>query len=414
MEINDHKENNYPNSRNLLIWGLIIFVITTLIVIFIPLIVTTNSWFSLGVVKPNEIGDTIGGILGPCVGLIAAALTFLAFWAQYDANIEQRKQFDQSLSNERAARLEEKDRIKNEQEVQNVEFQEKQKQFDSTQKLQQEQILLQDKRSRINLFETRFYTMLSIHRDNSINIEVNGYKGRKVFSYMMDELKLLYCIFVAICDDNKAKVAKLDNVNIYNIAYLSFFFGIGEKTTPLVKNLVHNSLVDFVEKSHNIILSQIELQKVKKPEFIIIDINNNQFKWNNVNYNLGTGHLRRLSHYVRHLFQIVKFVDDQPNDLIKQEDKYSYISNLRAQLSVDEQLLLYYNAISVLGMPWIDITGARVENYIERYCMLKSMPVNAADFYKKPTDFFKEQNLAGKSMFEWTEIKQRLDDLIKG
>lgn len=41
--------------------------------------------------ETGQIGDTIGGIMGPFVAIIAAILTFLAFWVQYKANEQQRR-----------------------------------------------------------------------------------------------------------------------------------------------------------------------------------------------------------------------------------------------------------------------------------------------------------------------------------
>lgn len=40
--------------------------------------------------NPNEIGDSIGGVLNPLIGFTAAILTFLAFYIQFKANNEQR------------------------------------------------------------------------------------------------------------------------------------------------------------------------------------------------------------------------------------------------------------------------------------------------------------------------------------
>ena len=79
---------------------------------------------------------------------------------------------------------------------------------------------------------------------------------------------------------------------------------------------------------------------------MILKIGTNKYDLKHV-YSFGVGHLRRLGHYIRHLFQTVKFVDDQPNEIISMEDKYSYVSNLRAQLSAHEQILLFYNSPKV-------------------------------------------------------------------
>ena len=41
--------------------------------------------------EKGQIGDTIGGIMGPFVAMVAAWLTFIAFWVQFKANIQQRR-----------------------------------------------------------------------------------------------------------------------------------------------------------------------------------------------------------------------------------------------------------------------------------------------------------------------------------
>lgn len=403
----DNNPRKYPNSKRLLKRGIIILACTTFVIFFAPLAITKWDWIHLDLYKPNEIGDTIGGILGPLVGLIGVTLTFLAFWAQYDANIQQRIQFDTSLDNEKKARESEEKKAFEERERKNTEIKEQQEQFLKAQELQQDQIRLQDKRARINVFETRFHTMLAIHRDNANNIEVNNIEGRKVFIHMLDELKLIFKIFQAIMKED-GNVAALSEEELYNIIYLSFFFGIGEKSTPMVKDLVGSQLSQFVDLCHNKII-YFKTQK-KKNSLMVFKVGINEYDLDHV-YSFGVGHLRRLGHYIRHLFQTVKFVDDQPNDILSIDDKYNYVSNLRAQLSAHEQILLFYNAVSIMGKPWLDSLLPSNENYIERYCMLKSIPINAADFYKKPLDVFAEKNLRGKSMFEWVEIKSRMEEL---
>lgn len=408
MENNDEKQENYLTSKKLLQKGIWSFIICIVLIIFMPLLITKCSLIPLDVSKPNEIGDTIGGILGPSVGIIAAALTFLAFWAQYDTNITQRKQFNDTINEEKFRNKIENDRVSKEIENQIEEAKNRNKQFELNKKLQEEQIVLQDIAAKTNIFETRFNTMLSIQRDNANGIEVNNIKGRKVFLHMLDELKYLFEIFSEINKEKLCSDKEIDKDILYNIAYLSFFFGIGEKSTKLVKNLVPNDYIEFVERSH----------------LFIIKCNNNSFQNMHyikvgkttvkaeITYTLGTGHLRRLSHYIRHLFQIVKFVDEQNDKIISDEKKYNYLSNLRAQLTVHEQLLLFYNAISILGKPWIDKNKKDGQNYIERYCLLKSIPLTGYDFYNPPSDYFQNENNANKSMFEWHEIQKRMTDLV--
>lgn len=64
-----------------------------------PLIFTMPHFFSFSdFSSTGQIGDTIGGITAPVVGLIGAILVYLSFKAQIDANAEQRKQFNLELA----------------------------------------------------------------------------------------------------------------------------------------------------------------------------------------------------------------------------------------------------------------------------------------------------------------------------
>jgi hypothetical protein len=50
---------------------------------------------SMNPTMTGVIGDTYGGTLGPTIAIVAAFLTFLAFWIQYIANIQQEKYIKQ-------------------------------------------------------------------------------------------------------------------------------------------------------------------------------------------------------------------------------------------------------------------------------------------------------------------------------
>jgi len=365
-------ESKSPKKRNissqmLLRVGITIFVFLSLAVIFLPLMVTHWSWANLGVFKSNEIGDTIGGIMGPAVGLIGATLTFLAFWTQYDANLSQRRQID-----------------------------------------------IQDRRARLDAFESKFYTMLSIHRDNVDSMDINDVEGGKVFLHLMDELRFIYWTIRFFYREIFLKATPkslLTDEEIYQVAYLSFFFGVGEKSTPLVIDLGGIHLEGFIKDVHSYIKEMREDNDKKKLQAYTVKTDNNlTLEWKRV-HTLAVGHLRRLSHYIRHLFQTVKFVDDQSDELLPPYAKYDYITNLRAQLSTYEQLLLYYNALSVLGEPWLTIEKNKTESYLVKYCMIKSIPINSANFYLKPESILPDANALGKPMFEWMEIRKRVADI---
>lgn len=68
---------------------LIVFIIIIGIICFFPYWFTQRG--TMDFKGTGEIGDTIGGIMSPFVAIAASVLTFLAFWVQYKANEQQRK-----------------------------------------------------------------------------------------------------------------------------------------------------------------------------------------------------------------------------------------------------------------------------------------------------------------------------------
>ena len=64
------------------------FIGIALLICCLPWLLAKHSWIDFS--TTGEIGDTIGGIMGPFIAIAAAGLTFIAFWVQYKANIQQR------------------------------------------------------------------------------------------------------------------------------------------------------------------------------------------------------------------------------------------------------------------------------------------------------------------------------------
>lgn len=69
-------------------FSLIIFAVIIVGICFLPSLLTKPGQLDFS--ETGQIGDTIGGILSPFVAIAAAILTFIAFWVQFKANIQQR------------------------------------------------------------------------------------------------------------------------------------------------------------------------------------------------------------------------------------------------------------------------------------------------------------------------------------
>lgn len=69
---------------------LVVFIIIIVIICKLPAHFAQSECYTL-YKETGPIGDTIGGTMGPFVAIAAAILTFLAFWVQFKANEQQRK-----------------------------------------------------------------------------------------------------------------------------------------------------------------------------------------------------------------------------------------------------------------------------------------------------------------------------------
>jgi len=354
MKKSNSKKNQTFDRQFFLMIVPLVFLI--LLFLFFPYWFTSRSWFGIDFNTTGQIGDTIGGILGPFIAIAAAILTFFAFWVQFKANEQQKSDLQ------------------------------------------------------IERFENKFYNLVEIHRNN-VNEILIGTKtsGRKAYLRMFNELKFTYLI-IKDYHENKYKSMFPDSgiteEVIYNISYLVFFFGVGANSSKVVIDLIGENNKGFflsVEEFINTNKNGWKTQR-KKGETIGANFGNEVFELD-IPYKPCNGHMSRLSHYIRNLFQIVKYIDEQDEKVIPFDKKFQYASTLRSQLSNHEQLLLYYNAISVLGKPWIE------KGLLQKYCMIKSLPIPLADFHKTPLSWLPEKNSFNKTMFEWTEIKSRIQSL---
>lgn len=190
-------------------WFAIILITTfSLTIPFIPYIFEKNQYFNFGkdlklenvktidvkakkveknvYEKSNEtlntgvVGDTFGGLTAPFIGIFVAILTFLAFYVQFKANEQQKKDL------------------------------------------------------RVERFENKFYKMLELHKANVNEMAIGKIVGRKCFIPMFSELRDIYNCLKSV---TLPKHILGDEDTTMSLAYSIFFYGIGENSE---KNYVFN------------------------------------------------------------------------------------------------------------------------------------------------------------------------------
>ncbi len=319
----------------------------------------------------GAIGDAFGGTVGPIIAWFASILTFLAFYIQYDANKDQRDQFNKQAND----------------------------------------IV-------IERFENRFFELVRLHRENvnEQNIQ-NKIFGRKAFTTYYFELRYIYFVLESM-HDNFPTETRLNKEQLTNLAYLIFFYGIGHASDSVFSHILpqinskqfFKDTIDKLEKEKKMYSDFLREKaryesekKVKNTKLKDLEIVHNGKKAVFILlYEPFTGHGTKIGHYYRHLFQTVKYVDSQKHDVFKHKDneiKYSYVKILRAQLSNFEQVILYYNSISVLGKNWIS------DGYIQEYHLLTNLPLSFADFGVQPDKKFEVEIAADPTFFDWEMLK---------
>lgn len=354
-------------SRNRMV-NILIGIAFFLIVLsfFSPWIFTRAS--ILGIVfdqKSGQVGDTIGGIMNPFIGMAGVILTFLAFYIQFRANNHQ-------LNLIRSEKRE-------------------------TEKRQIEQ---------------RFFNMIDFHHQNvkDIRLVLTKYStksnysgqdtqhiinhvqvdGRQVFFYYLLELKAAYFILLKY---------DLDKDSAFEKAYQIFFHGY--KNVGLNDDLVVDlNSASFLHKS----------EEYRYFRFLERDDENYDSMFLELNYPILEGHSHQLSYYYRHLFQTVKYIVNQPERILSYEEKRYYLRLLRAQLTNEEQALLFYNWKSGFGKAWENDSNKFFTDYRMIHNIYNDLLFNGIDLMQIPEfqrDFKTENGRKRDSLFEFQDWNEQ-------
>lgn len=343
------KNNQDDKKIDKLEWFSIVLLILAGILVGIsflaPVILTSTAITTdFDFTGTGQIGDTIGGLMNPFISLSGVIITGLAFYMQYKANVLQRELF------------------KKEQKASNKQF--------------REQINFQQ-------FESQFYEMLKLHKENVNEMEVSGtgidnmenrsignvnIKGqknkeiiitkRKVFHQMKVELELL--LEIAIKDRNVplAQHSNQDYVpnllplteKIFQSCYRIFFWGFHSKEPYDIIPSAKSEIEDLFSAAPE----TLEKFPLIQNRGLIID----RFR----------GHSSLLGHYYRHLFLMVKFVVES-EIVIEEKDKKRYLKIIRAQLSNYEQIMMFYNWLGGYGAAWENVDN----HFFTQYDMIHNL-----------------------------------------
>jgi len=333
-----------------------VLIISALLIVCFPFLFSLPAFCRFFAVNEgHNVGDAIGGITAPIIGLVSILLLCVTLKAQKDA------EYRSSLEN-------------------------------------------------------RIFQMISLHRRNveEMHSDAKNKDGQDVFKMIMNQIEesleeiapffeglsvdncyqdgFLMCLQEAVEEVDPIAFAKLD------IAYSTVYLGTRKEYIETLEDVLSKRYKrDFVK----LIVHYLQLKPVKNykegfkqwVEFnswetnsktaLVSSIVNNKPSMGLVHINLLTkgthtlfywGHEFRLAHYFRHLFSTVEYIDSQEELTFK--EKSDYVKLLRTQISNTEQILFFANSITEMGAFWelFNKQKNRGDGYISKYELIKNIP----------------------------------------
>lgn len=315
-----------------------------LFIIGSPAIFTRSCSPGFNFSNTGQIGDTFA-IMNPFIAIVAAVLTFIAFWTQYTAN---------------------KDMLKN-----------------------------NDKQQE----ERQFYEMLKFYKDSVENLKMAVrlkeknediiVNGQTAIRMLQIEFKnIYYMVYYIATEKGKKTLSEIDHNQVFLDAYNLFFKGSSFK-----KDKIIDEAVEIIKATR------------KEGEFDLANGYNEEslegFSINPLKF--GLGHVEQFDPYYRHLYHMVKSVvlSEKFND----DEKMKFLKILRAQMTSDEQILLLYNWWAGYGKKWECVDADQY--FFSKYLMIHNIFLSDCVF--KANDIFDMFPHASeeekKKMFEHIEYQ---------
>lgn len=233
-------------------------------------------------------------------------------------------------------------------------------------------------------FVHTFYEMLKIHNENVASMKISRSNGddicsREVFTFLIDSYIEVYKL-VSICTNN---IINRNNENVASIKQMQTYLSDSQKRKILEMKIAYGYFFIGSETYH-----------LQNPNVTEHNIENEVAEFIKRENKGIRGHNVLMGHYYRNLFQIVTMIAN--TDILCEEEKYTYIKQLRAQLDDQEQMLLYYNSMSELGHEWLtqNKTIKKVQDLclIARFRMIKNYPFNLHQVGLSPREKFSMEN----------------------
>lgn len=235
----------------------------------------------------------------------------------------------------------------------------------------------QQRRNTIESFELTYFEMLKVHEDIVKDMCYKGKKSREIFPEAISELRSLYDSVFTILERIKEN-AKMHRIHDPHVADEVLYKYLDDMDIPYMATVMSVGYLYYGRDEYYL------TSKNEAPLYVVNELVKNGLERikiepiNNV-----------LCHYYRQMYQIVKYVAN--TKWLDEDNKYNYIKMLRSQLSDYEQVMLFYNSLSVNGNNWREpYPEATIEKmgFIARFRLIKNIPFHYDYFGNHPQKYF--------------------------
>ena len=362
------------------------------------------SMYPLGSSESANSSSAIYNLMSPFIAILAAILTFMAFWVQFNANQEMLK---------------------------NNAKQQVERQFYE---------MLKIHKDNVNEIKWENWAISSSSSNNLSNIKIGGIwnfalnnkysyhsiNGRQVFEYHLMEYtfiagSLMTALGLLNTNEGIKQTPKNGGINfakeLTKNAYYIYMRGKDFIKDGIFESSNKNVFFEKCDKNIDEIAGYItKKSSIKKmasntmlPKNNFAFDNDPQglvyyylyfllcfFKKNMMPYrfdpdspsyrylsgsNLFSGHYAELNHYYRHLYQMVKIIANYDGNIFDYDEKRKYLRMLRAQLTNDEQQLLFCNWLA--GVEFGEDWENDKNHFFTEYRMIHNFRPNKSIIFEK-------------------------------
>lgn len=258
----------------------------------------------------------------------------------------------------------------------------------------------QEKGQDVQFFESRFIEMVKFNRD-ILDKALIAFKSERpnavgLFESFLEQIEHMSVIVDEFMPADVKDIYMDSSLDVYNMDKSLYGENLKKRTSLNIQYLIvlvgvsSDSQIHLLQnvylKHYNTLIVRNILNKVRLYAgrlFETLPENLNALELDQLRSNPDKyfwGYQKYICNYLRTMFQAISYVEKK--DFLKDNEKYEYVKILRGQLSNEEEQVLFYNSLSILGQDWEYSSEGSKRKLITKYNMIKNIPDDEKGYLK--------------------------------